>query len=109
MSDNRRKLERRDVDVSVIVQNGVDDESLGQLVNIHEEGLMLMTPDALDTEAVYQLELVLSSPINNCDRIPLVADCLWQSPASSDGAHWVGFKILEVSNKSIEMIKVLAK
>lgn len=109
VSDNRRKLERREVEISVVAQNGVNDEPLGKLVNIHSEGLMIMSEGPLDTESIYQLELVLASPINDQTTIPVVADCLWQSPASTDGSYWVGFKIVEVSNKSLELIEQLAQ
>lgn len=109
MSENRRKLERRRVEISVVARNGVDDEPLGKLVNIHEEGLMIMSEGPLQTESIYQLELILDSPIDSQNTIPLVADCLWQSPASSDGSYWVGFKIVEVSSKSIDLIGQLSQ
>lgn len=109
MSDNRRRLERKPVEVSVVAHNGIDDEPLGKLVNIHEEGLMIMSEGPLETEKIYQLELVLNEAIDQQNSIPLVADCLWQSPASTDGSYWVGFKIVEVSNKSIALIERLAR
>lgn len=109
VSDNRRKLERREVEISVVAQNGVNDEPLGKLVNIHAEGLMIMSDSPLDTDSIYQLELILAAPINDQSSIPVVADCLWQSPASTDGSYWVGFKIVEVSNKSLDLISQLAQ
>lgn len=109
MSENRRKLERRRVEISVVAHNGVDDEPLGKLVNIHEEGLMIMSEGPLQTDNIYQLELVLTTPIDNENSIPVVADCLWQSPANTDGSYWVGFKIVEVSNKSIDLISRLVQ
>lgn len=102
MSENRRTLTRNAVEISVVALNGVDDEPLGKLVNIHQEGLMIMSPGPLDTESIYQLELQL--PDSGGETIPLVADCLWQSPANTGGAHWVGFKIVEISEKSIALI-----
>ncbi|GAA6151846.1 PilZ domain-containing protein [Pseudoteredinibacter isoporae] len=104
MSENRRKLERRRVDIAVVAHNGVDDEPLGKLVNIHEEGLMIMSDGPLQTDSIYQLELVLATPLDNESSIPVVADCLWQSPANTEGNYWVGFKIVEVSNKSVDLI-----
>ncbi|MCV6627533.1 MAG: PilZ domain-containing protein [Cellvibrionaceae bacterium] len=102
--DERRKLERRELNISVVAHHGVDDEALGKLVNLHREGLMIMSPGPLQLDQIYQLDLQLPEPIDNVSLIPLIADCMWQSPANSEGAHWVGFKIVELSHRSADLI-----
>lgn len=104
MTDNRRRLQRHRISFAVDIYDAVDGAPLGNIVNIHHEGLVILSHEVLQLEKIYQLEMKLPQPINNTDRIPFIADCLWQSPASSDGSYWVGFKIVELSNTSERLI-----
>ena len=99
MDDNRRRLKRHGLSVNIEVHSKADACAIGKLVNIHHQGLMIMSNRQFNSEQVYELQLVLDEG-GNQQTIPLSADCLWQSPANSDGCFWVGFKIVELSQLS---------
>lgn len=101
MDDNRRRLKRHGLVINIDVRDTVDNCTLGKLVNIHHQGLMIMSSRPLNFEQVYQLEL---SVADGEQLIPLSADCLWQSPASSDDCFWVGFKIVELGEASAKAV-----
>lgn len=99
MDDNRRRLKRHGLVINIDVRDTVENCTVGKLVNIHKQGLMIMSSRPLNFEQVYQLELSVAEQL-----VPLSADCLWQSPASSDDCFWVGFKIVELPGSSAEAI-----
>jgi len=103
MDDNRRRLTRHGLSVNLEVNDAAEDCCIGKLVNIHQQGLMIMSNRLLPNDKVYQLELVQGGGAEK-KIIPLSADTLWQSPANSDNCFWVGFKIVEISQSAEKAI-----
>jgi hypothetical protein len=107
MDDNRRRLKRHGLAVNIEIYNVEEDCCIGKLANIHQQGLMIMASRPLHTERLYQLALVLGDA-DSKKSIPLSADCLWQSPASSEDCFWVGFKIAAISEASeAELVDII--
>lgn len=102
-----RRLKRHTVSAAVDVYDSNRDLYLGRLVNVHQEGLMIMGPTAVECDHLYQLQLQLSSPINSRSVIPLGVDCLWARASEDHRQHWAGFQIIDMSDEALADILCL--
>ena len=71
---------------------------VGRLANIHQKGFMLLDASEVETDHLYQLELLVRSPRNAYETIRMGADCLWKRHV--DETHWAGFQILDISQSA---------
>lgn len=106
---NDRGLKRHGIVGNVDVYDSLRDIYLGRLVNIHQQGLMIMGDIALEEDKLYQLDLNLPEPINDRTSIHLGVDCLWTRNADYNGKHWAGFAIIDLSPQTAEDIHQLVE
>lgn len=69
---------------------------LGQLVNISEDGFMLVSPEPLATGRQYKLTIPLSAEGVTDSEIRLTAESLWCEDVNGSGTFWTGFQITEI-------------
>lgn len=105
--EHDRELERHTINGNVDVYDSLRDLYVGRLVNIHEQGLMIVGDLPLEEDRIYTLDLHVPEPINGQLVIRLGVDCLWMRDADLSGKHWMGFSIIDVSPQSTESIRVL--
>ncbi len=105
--EHDRELERHTIHGTVEVFDHLRDLYVGRLVNIHEQGLMVVGDIALEEDRLYTLDLRVPNPINGQQVIQLGVDCLWARDADLSGKHWMGFSIIDVSPQSSETIRAL--
>lgn len=96
----QRTLLRHDIQGQVTIVDCSRTLVVGHLVNIHEQGLMLMGPGLVQVDHLYQLELQLPQQINGRTRIAVGADCLWSRPTADVEQHWAGFQIIDLSDEA---------
>ncbi len=101
-----RKRHRHSLLTAVAVYDHDQESFLGRLVNVHEEGLMMMGNRAFESEHIYQLDLHLADPIDDRTRIHLAADCLW-TREEDEYMHWAGCRIIDISDQAMTDLKVL--
>lgn len=104
---HERGLARHTIQKLVQVYDASQGVPLGQLVNIHKEGLMLMGEASIKPDHIYQLELRLPFPIDGFDRIKMGADCLWVRQIGESTTHWGGFHIIDLSATAAKQVDVL--
>lgn len=104
-----RKRERQGVGQSIDAYDNIHDIYLGRVVNIHDEGLMLMGDQACREDCLYRLDLHLSSPVNGRNSVQLGVDCLWVRHAEDNSKHWAGFSIIDASPQALEDIASLSQ
>lgn len=102
----QRGLRRHTLSQPVDVLDRLSQSSLGRLVNIHREGLMVVGSYPFVDERLYLLELLLPESVNGRKTIPLGVDCLW-SRSDDSQPHWAGFKIIDASDEALQDIDVL--
>lgn len=73
---------------------------VGRLVNISEEGLMIMGPGLVLFDHLYQFELQLPYQVNGRNVIPCGVDCLWTRASENGEQHWAGFQIIALSDEA---------
>ena len=81
--DERRVKHRHAVNAFISVKDKIQNVSIGQIANLHEEGLML-AGQALAVNASYQLQLQLPYTIHSQQEIDLGVECLWRQAMSKD-------------------------
>lgn len=95
----QRRLTRHILSEPVNVYDRLSQSFMGQLVNVHEEGLMIMGNHAFADERIYQLDLHLSKSVNGRNTISIGVDCLW-SRSEDAHVHWAGCKIIDASDEA---------
>jgi hypothetical protein len=95
---NRRRLPRHKLGAQVDVVNQSTGITLGVLVDIHLEGLMLMGSEQLKPEHLYQVNLRTDGIDGNVEKsIELGVDCLWTRAMAQGDRFWAGCRIIDVS------------
>lgn len=106
---SQRRLTRHPIAGFVEVYDSVEQQSLGRLVNIHSEGLMLISDNLMSVEKIYQCDLIFPEMIAGCDRIQLGIDCLWVREAEAEASHWAGCRIIDASDDALAMVEKLVE
>lgn len=102
-----RKLERVELNQTIIVTDTITAKRFGELVNVSAEGLMIMTDNEIATHSIFQLCIKLPTEITGHDTIELGADCLWCRKAENFTRYWAGFQIIDASDEAVQQINQL--
>lgn len=104
-AEESRRSRRRRVDERVDVIDAMTEQSLGQLGNISDSGLLLLAGAALRDDCLYQLRFTL--PDRNGQRLTfeIGAHLLWQNAASAPGQAWMGFRFLSLEDGHLDRLR----
>lgn len=105
--DEKRARERVYINGSVLVYDSMRDIELGKLVNLHEDGFLLLSNEAIEEGSIYQLKFYPEPPIDGVCEISVGAECLWLDETGSGEQIWAGFHIMDVSDEGLSSIKDL--
>jgi len=105
--DDRRRQPRKIADEIIEVYDLNTDRHLGRVVNLSHEGMMLISPDPMESNLVFQLELVLEHPQHGERKMRFGAESLWCSEANRPHHYWTGFRIIDIALDTIEIIEGL--
>ena len=105
-SEMRRKV-RVDVPGVVCVTDRQVNREFGQLVNISEEGLMILTSEPVAENSVFQLSLGFCNKAGDSDPVEIGVECLWCNQSNNEGKFWAGFYIIDISEQNQERIRRL--
>lgn len=104
-----RKSERIDVTDVVRVIDKPTGQEIGQLVNISEEGIMIMGSQPIAENSIMQLSLVFGSESNPQSDISIGVESLWSQSGSEDTNYWTGFYIIDISEQDQQRIRDMAR
>ena len=74
----------------------VSGNKLGEVVNLSAGGLMMITPLAVEPEALYQAELVARGPEGRHERFSAGMLVLWRTEAGRPETFWAGLQIIDI-------------
>ena len=80
---------------------------LGRLVNISEEGFMLLGPQPVPVDSILQLSLEFESGTNSETPILIGVECLWCHASSDQSQYWAGFYIIDISDADLARVRHL--
>jgi hypothetical protein len=103
MSD-RRTLHRRHLIYYLKVFEKVSDNLLGHLVDITEEGLMIVSENCLEENKLFKLRMVLPREIEGKEEIAFDARSMWCHKDVNPSLFGVGFKFEYVDTLSRQII-----
>lgn len=102
-----RRLARHALKSAVNVYDSNRAIYIGQLVNIHQEGLLLTGTTRFEEDCLYQVQLHLPSVINGRTVVPLGIDCLWARHTEGSSQCWAGFQIIDMSDEAFADVLAL--
>lgn len=108
-SRDQRRKPRLEIMENLNVSETSSGVLLGQLVNISEEGLMLVSSAPLATGRTYHLTIPLSAEGLNDSSIRLIAESLWCEDANSSGTFWTGFQIVDISEEDQQVLRQIVQ
>ena len=95
--DERRRLPRHQLDLQVELIDQVEGTSLGVLVNIHMEGLMMMGGLSVKPDHLYQVQLQPVASSHLFEPVVLTVDCMWTRAMGQQDRVWAGCQIIDFS------------
>ena len=95
--DERRRLPRHQLDLQVELIDQVNGASLGVLVNIHMEGLLMMGGLSMKPDYLYQVQLQPVASSHLFDPVELTMDCMWTRAMGQQDRVWAGCQIIDLS------------
>lgn len=109
MSDkgDSRRLQRAEASQEILVMDILRDIEVGRIVNLHEEGFMVIGGDVVKENCLYQMKLVFSEPIDGVNAINVGAECLWVRETAGEDLNWAGFHIMDISAEDMSLISLL--
>jgi hypothetical protein len=94
---NRRRRRRHQLSADIYVIDQLRNNPMGQLVNIHQEGLLLMGA-FLNLNSSHQITLILPNSVNQQTEFKLGIECLWSQQTDLDPKiYWSGCSIIDMS------------
>ncbi len=105
----KRRLPRTVADTNILVHDVNTGRPLGRVVNLSGEGMMLIGPEPVESNLVFQLELALESPHRGHKSLRCGVESLWNSKAHQSGHYWTGFHIIDISPETTEIIESLVE
>lgn len=107
MSEHHRKLERQELNTSILIHNAMTGELVGELVNLTVEGLMIMSDHEMSSNSIFQFRLDIPDLPGTRGNIEIGVDCLWSRPAENFNRHWSGYQIIDASAEALQTIDAL--
>ena len=98
-----RKNPRVEIPEQVAVKDAHSGETVGQLVNLSVDGLMLMNNSCVEPGTIRQLRIPLTSGTQTSE-LSIGAECLWCEDANDSGSYWSGFHIIDISSADQKML-----
>lgn len=104
MAPDNRKSPRIEIDQPIKVVDITQNSVLGNLVNLSNSGLMVLTSHEIPISHVFQLEMHLSFSDNSEKQIKFGAESLWSQETSTPEHNWVGFHIIDISPDDLDVL-----
>ena len=104
-----RSKVRIDVPDVVSVADRQANRDFGQLINISEEGLMILTSEPIAENTIFQLSLTVPGKEGGSEMIEIGVECLWCNESNNEGQFWAGFYIIDISEQDQERILRLVR
>lgn len=104
---NRRRLKRHQLSTNIQVVNQHQLQPVGKLIDIHQEGLLLLG-SSLKMDSCHQIKLILPNSVNLQNQFALGIECLWCQSADEDKTmFWTGCAIIDKSDLASGCIESL--
>lgn len=100
----KRRLERHTLSTSLEVYDLDSGQHLGRVVDLHAEGLMLLSDQPIDLFKRYALQVSLPMTLDGMTDFYLDAESLWQRESLAGGQHWTGLHFVLLPEEAKQCI-----
>lgn len=107
VEQERRRSLRHQLNVQVDVVDQASRDLLGELVDVHLEGFLMMGELSFLPDQLYQVALVVHAPDRQLDVIPMGIDCLWTRAMGQQDRVWAGCQIIDLAEHAGEQLAQL--
>lgn len=101
----KRRLERHTVSASLEVYDLDNGCYLGRVVDLHTEGLMLLSDQPIVLFQRYALQISLPMTLNGMRDFYLDAESLWHRESIAGGQHWTGMHFVQLPDDARQCIE----
>jgi hypothetical protein len=103
----KRKHARKHIGCAFKVSDINRKQLIGCMVDLSEDGFMLLTDQIHGAGAVLQLRVDFPSEVNGVSHIELGAESLWAGAANKANHFWAGFRIIDLSDSAAATLAVV--
>lgn len=103
MRDNRRAKRTQSIQ-TIQVTDTMTGEAAGQVGNLSERGLMLVTKRKVLEGALFQFSFDLPDSKGKRQRIEVGAQESWSNSAQVPGTWWVGFQFIDLADEGVALL-----
>ncbi|MFT6615006.1 MAG: hypothetical protein ACJAXR_000980 [Halopseudomonas sp.] len=96
----KRRLDRHKVSMSLEVYDLDTGDHLGRVVDLHAEGLMLLSDHPIDLFKQFALQVSLPMTLNGLTEFFLDAQSLWNRESIAGGQYWTGLHFTQLPEAS---------
>jgi len=104
---NKRFSIRKRPNESIAIFDVNTGQTLGYLANISMGGLMLIGSISTAPGSLFQLQMPLSTPIDDTNSIEFGVESLWCLRAKDTCSYWTGLQIIDISDSASDTIAAL--
>lgn len=104
-----RRIERHQLPYYLKLFNRFNDQPMGYLGNVSEEGLMLISNLPLLVGADFELQLKIPGHDGIIHALNLTATCLWCHEDVTPGHYDSGFRLLQAPAELVGMVDALQR
>lgn len=101
----KRRLERHKISNSLEVYDLDTGNHLGRVVDLHLEGLMLLSNDPIELFRRYALQINLPMILGGMSEFFLDAESLWHRESIAGGQHWTGLHFVRLPDEARQCIE----
>ena len=103
-----RRIDLKDRGWRAELIDQIGGKKLGGVVSLSPNGLMLITPRALEPESLYQVRCEATSQDGDRHAFSAGIMVLWRSDASEKETYWTGMQIIDIDDDSRERLRTLS-
>jgi hypothetical protein len=109
LTDKQRIKPRLTLNAGIRIRNMMTDCDVGELVNLTDEGLMIVSDSPINNNAVYQFELTLPEKVDEQDALEIGVECLWCRQIDESNRFWSGYQIIDASAQALNIVRELLR
>ena len=105
--DDKRKLQRRHLIYYLRVFDRATDQLLGHLVDLTNDGAMLISEIQITAEEIFKLRMILPSEIDDKKYLDFEGFSIWCKRDVNPDFYVTGFKFNQISDQDVKTISLL--
>lgn len=97
MNQEQRNRHRKHAGSLILVTDAIREQPMGRVGNLSLSGMMLISPQALRDDALYQLQFQLPGADGRAHTLEVGAHEQWSEAAGTPGQFWSGLHFIGLS------------